>query len=154
MNVFKVFVLLMVGLMMTLSQAVSAAEVDLMGLLGKLPAALPFLVAKVESDSCRKNLLIFKEDMDGVSSVSKDYIPHVQKSICKVPIECMSEVVGALKKMVQSGGIFEKVAKTFLESKGLDIDTVELLIIGYLENMCSKEAKPAVGEEAKPLEEL
>jgi len=123
------------------STSVGAAELDLMSMFSKLPAMLPFLVAKIETESCKRSLMQFKKDVEastkGMGEGNKNYIPRTKEALCKVPSSCIGEALGVVKGMVKSGGLMEKVAKTFLEGKGLDVDTVDVLIAAYVENLCN-----------------
>ena len=126
----------------------------MLSLLQKLPTLVPFLVGKVETQSCKRHLADLKTELNDATEdgANKATLPMVKKAICKIPKSCTEEIFRALKKMVQSGGMVEKVAKTFLEGKGLDLETADLLIMGYVENLCGADLND--DDLAKIMEEL
>ena len=134
----------------------AGTTIDLMGMLQKVPAMLPFLLPKLETEECKTNLRNFKDEFESVVGPSatpgKNSVSGMRQALCKVPSNCIGEVVGAIKKMAATGGFMEKMINKMLESKGLDLETADILVRGYVENLCSTETTDE--EVASQLDEL
>jgi len=140
-----VFALLAVAILALNTLSVLAEEkdgsgsIDILSLLQKLPTFIPFIAMKVESTDCKKKLNDFRTELTQATETagqSKATLPMMKEALCKVPNTCTQEVVGALKKMVQTGGMVEKMAKSFLDQKGIDLETADVLLLAYVESLC------------------
>lgn len=122
-------------------------EKALVSILQKLPTAIPFLMAKVKTDECKRDLRDFTVNMRETPKELEGTIDGLRTSICKVPTGCVQEVLDAIKQMVSTGGMVEKMVRSFLENKGVDLESVDFLLLGYLESICSSSNSGRIAEE-------
>lgn len=111
------------------------AGIDLNTVLSKLPLLVPLFQTRVKTEKCKTDLQAFSKN---VLSDSGDAVVVLQREICALDYSCIEETVQAMKKMVQTGGFVEKMAKTFLEGKGVDLDTLDILILAYIQENCGE----------------
>lgn len=125
--------------MATAEDAASSLDNEkvLLSILQKLPSAIPFLMAKVKTDECKRDLRDFSGAVRQTPKELEGTIEGMRGAVCKVPTDCIQQVLDALREMVSTGGMVEKMVRGFLEGKGLDLESVDFLLLGYLETLCS-----------------
>ncbi|KAH9258927.1 hypothetical protein BASA82_000282 [Batrachochytrium salamandrivorans] len=109
----------------------------LLSILRKLPSAVPFLMAKVKTDECKRDLRNFSAAVRQSPKELEGTIEGIRATLCKVPTDCIQEVLDAMREMISTGGMVEKMVRGFLEGKGVDLESVDFLLLGYLETLCS-----------------
>lgn len=148
-----IFVLMAVSAVLGADEATNS--IDVLAILQKLPTFVPFLAAKIETQECKDRLNDFKTELTSASATlgeNKQSLPTMKRALCKIPNKCTLEVMGALKKMVTTGGMVEKLVKGYLDGKGVDIDTVDVLLLAYIETLCDGEGATGSGKDG--LDEL
>jgi hypothetical protein len=121
-------------------EAAEKESIDLLNVISKLPALMPLLVARIPDQACKDALLVLRDDFSTATNdgkLDKSSFPLVKQSICKVPLDCVGKVFEMGKKMVSGGGMIEKLAKQALDAKGLDLETLDVLMLAYLETLCT-----------------
>jgi len=113
------------------------AGMDVLGMLSKLPSVLPFILARIPSAECKSQLKTFQEEIrPGSKEAAKTTLSAIKQAVCKVPMDCLQEVLNAVKQVVSNGGMIEKVVKGVLDKQGMDLETAELAVAAYVDSLC------------------
>jgi hypothetical protein len=136
----RIFLILCFALILLFNVSL-ATEVDIeksmVTLLSNLPSILPFIMAKVKTPACKKDLKDFAENMRTTPEALKDTAEGVKLSICKIKSECIEELMSQVKELVSTGGFVEKMARTFLKKANIELEEADTMMGAYLEMTCS-----------------
>ena len=117
-------------------------NVNVLDMMSKIPALMPFLESKIGSAACKPRIAKFSKDIEeGVARVkskgdNKAYVPVVRKAWCGLGRACTKDIVDSFAAMLTPGGFLEKMVKAQLEVE--DLSLLPEAIMMYFEEFCEK----------------
>lgn len=113
---------------------------DLVPFLQKLPRVAPFIASKFDDEFCQEKFHEFKRDTDTATSQADLQLPTktmLKMTVCRIPETCVLRFATAFKRMLNQGGLVEKVSREYFEGKkGVDITKMDVILTEGIQSFC------------------
>jgi hypothetical protein len=129
---------------------VADQEFDLLPILQKLPRVAPFIASKFDDDMCQTKFNEFKVDTDNAAMKAGIELPTeaiLKVTACRIPQSCVQKFADTFKKMLNQGGLIEKVSREYFGGKkGVDIAKIDIILMEGVKNFCGWISAPQKAE--------